>query len=97
MPGDPAGLIVTLFESRRSADEDAATLVLAWLSTLAPADCPSAAARALLARIAAKDNPCLSAQQRQILDLLTFIGRHRRAAAFANSPKTTASPRRRTP
>lgn len=96
-PGDPAGLIVTLFEPRRRADEDAATLVLAWLSTLAPADDPPAAARSLLARIAVKDNFCLSAQQRQILDLLSFIGRHHRAAAFAKSPKTAASPRRCNP
>lgn len=95
--GDPAGLIVALFEQRRIADEDAPTLVLAWLSTLPRADDHPAAARSLLARLAMRDGPCLSPQQRQVLDLLAFIGDHRRAPAFAQSPKTTANPRRRSP
>ena len=75
-PDDPAGLIGAIFDGHRFAGENPATVILAWLAVLPHSIEPPDAARLLLQRLARRDPALLSDQQRQVLDLLAFVGRH---------------------
>lgn len=75
---DPAGLIGAIFDEQRFANEDPATVILAWLVVLPPSIQPPDAGRSLLDRLAGRDRALLSDQQREVLDLLAFVSRHLR-------------------
>jgi hypothetical protein len=76
---DPAGLIGAIFDGHGFADDDPATVILAWLAVLTPSIEPPDAARSLLDRLTRGDDASFSDQQRSVLDLLAFVSRHRRA------------------
>ena len=73
---DPGWLLENYFRGRHWPADDAATLIIGWLSILPHPIAPPIAARSLLQRFAPPTASAMSSQQRQLLDLLAVVAEH---------------------
>jgi hypothetical protein len=87
---DPGRLIEKAFRDRRPAD-DPETYVLAWLSLVrSSAEVPRAAA-ALAERLSRLRLGVRSPWQRRLIELLTFVAKHRRRSSAGGALRSITS------